>query len=46
MDSDMTQFFDEIGDPTGAVCFKMATKLFDGRITDQANMKQATHYTA
>jgi hypothetical protein len=36
VDSAILQIFDEIGDPAGGICFKMATKIFDGRIQENA----------
>lgn len=32
MDHELTTIFSEIGDPAGCLAFKVATKLFDGRI--------------
>lgn len=32
MDNKLCGLFEEIGDPFGAICFKMQTRIFDGRI--------------
>lgn len=40
MDHELTTIFREIGDPAGCLAFKVATKLFDGRITKDGQTKR------
>ncbi|KAG5472316.1 hypothetical protein LSCM1_03715 [Leishmania martiniquensis] len=40
MDHELTAIFREIGDPAGCLAFKVATKLFDGRITKDGQTKR------
>lgn len=40
MDQELTTIFKEIGDPAGCLAFKVATKLFDGRINKDGRTKQ------
>lgn len=40
MDHELTTIFREIGDPAGCLAFKVATKLFDGRITKDGHSKR------
>ncbi|KAK7194212.1 hypothetical protein NESM_000335300 [Novymonas esmeraldas] len=40
MDHALTTVFREIGDPAGCLAFKVATKLFDGRITTDGPAKR------
>ena len=40
MDAELQRIFDEIGDPTGSIYFKMATNLFDGRIVETGRRSQ------
>ncbi|ORC90978.1 uncharacterized protein TM35_000074020 [Trypanosoma theileri] len=40
MDHDVTLMFREIGDPAGCLAFKVATKLFDGRILKDGQSKR------
>lgn len=40
MDHELTIVFREIGDPAGCLAFKVATKLFDGRITRDGQTKR------
>jgi hypothetical protein len=40
MDHELTTIFKEIGDPAGCLAFKVATKLFDGRITKDGQAKR------
>ncbi|KAG5497861.1 hypothetical protein GH5_02653 [Leishmania sp. Ghana 2012 LV757] len=40
MDHELAAIFREIGDPAGCLAFKVATKLFDGRITKDGQTKR------
>ncbi|EAN91455.1 hypothetical protein C3747_89g148 [Trypanosoma cruzi] len=40
MDHEVTLMFKEIGDPAGCLAFKVATKLFDGRIIKDGQSKR------
>jgi len=40
MDQELTTIFKEVGDPAGCLAFKVATKLFDGRITKDGQTKR------
>ncbi|KEG13504.1 hypothetical protein DQ04_00971140 [Trypanosoma grayi] len=40
MDHEVTLMFKEIGDPAGCLAFKVATKLFDGRIVKDGQSKR------
>eukprot|EP00796_Vickermania_ingenoplastis_P005847 gene5847-4170_t len=40
MDQAITGFFREIGDPAGCLAFKVATKLFDGRIMNEGQKEE------
>ncbi|RNF16578.1 uncharacterized protein Tco025E_05133 [Trypanosoma conorhini] len=40
MDHEVTLMFKEIGDPAGCLAFKVATKLFDGRILKDGQSKR------
>ncbi|ESL11267.1 hypothetical protein TRSC58_00987 [Trypanosoma rangeli SC58] len=40
MDHEVTLMFQEIGDPAGCLAFKVATKLFDGRILKDGQSKR------
>lgn len=40
MDQELTTIFKEIGDPAGCLAFKVATKLFDGRILTDGQQKR------
>nr|CCC48396.1 conserved hypothetical protein [Trypanosoma vivax Y486] len=40
MDHELTLMFKEIGDPAGCLAFKVATKLFDGRIIKDGQSKR------
>lgn len=39
LDAEVHKIFEELGDPAGAMCFKFATKLIDGRILEENREK-------
>ncbi|EPY23315.1 hypothetical protein STCU_07766 [Strigomonas culicis] len=44
VDHELTRIFQEIGDPAGCLAFKVATKLFDGRITRHGQTKREQYH--